>query len=416
MLDLIIKYFKDLLGANHFLSGGVVLMFLGGAMAGMRKFPAWLLQRCIKRITVSAYIGDSDHALKWLWGWLSKRNFIVPVRHFVLRTVQDKTDRNSYFKDRQLFTPVPGTYFFIYRGRIAWAKFTRDRVEKENNLIAYNEFLSVGMLFGSDKDVRQMIHDAKADFESMEKETVSVYAPRYSNWVCVAGRSIRNPSSLIMDKGIYEDLIDDIANYQKSRNWYLDVGIPWRRGYLLYGDPGNGKTSVVLTVAGQIGADIYTINLAAPGMTDEKFEFMVSDVPPGNIILLEEVDVAFNGRTAADVSTNLRVTFTGLLNSLDGVTTNEGRIVFMTTNHLEKLDPALIRPGRVDKLIHIANASHYQIERMYMKFFPDAEAAEATAFAQRFPDRGLCMAAIQEMFIGTNRNPSCRPELTTLKI
>lgn len=376
-------------------------MLLGGAMAGLRKLPGWLLKRCVMRITASAFIGDGDYSLKWLWGWLANQRYFFPARHFVARSVQAHADGGSFFKDKVLFTPFPGFYFFSYRGKIAWASFNRDRIEKENSLVVYNEYLILGVLFGQDSDIRQMIADAKVEYESQEKDVVSIFAPRYSKWICAAGRAIREPSSLVLEKGLYEDLIDDIVRYQNSRDRYLKIGIPWRRGYLLHGEPGNGKTSLVLTVAGQIGADIYTLNLAAPGMCDEKLEALMLEIPPGNIILLEEVDVAFDGRSSAEASSHLRVTFTGLLNVLDGVATGEGRIVFMTTNCLEKLDKALIRPGRVDRLIHIGNATREQIERMYLRFHPDALAHEATAFAQGMPDRVLCMAEIQEILVST---------------
>lgn len=76
------------------------------------------------------------------------------------------------------------------------------------------------------------------------------------------------------------------------------------------------------------------------------------------------------------------VTFSGLLNSLDGVTSSEERIIFMTTNHRERLDPALIRPGRVDMKVLIDNASESQARQMFLRFFPGDESL-ADEFVKR---------------------------------
>jgi len=75
------------------------------------------------------------------------------------------------------------------------------------------------------------------------------------------------------------------------------------------------------------------------------------------------------------------VTFSGLLNTLDGVASSEERLVFMTTNHLDRLDPALIRPGRVDLKQEIGLASKSQLFKMYRRFYPDQTSARAEEFA-----------------------------------
>lgn len=73
------------------------------------------------------------------------------------------------------------------------------------------------------------------------------------------------------------------------------------------------------------------------------------------------------------------VTFSGFINALDGVASSEERIVFMTTNHLERLDPALIRPGRVDVLESIGDASPHQARRLFSQFYsePDGEVTDS---------------------------------------
>ena len=85
---------------------------------------------------------------------------------------------------------------------------------------------------------------------------------------------------------------------------------------------------------------------------------------------MEDIDCAFVQRKKKE---NSGITFSGLLNAIDGVGASEGRIVFMTTNHIEKLDPALIRPGRIDVKMYLGNATSAQCKKLFMKFFPDKE-------------------------------------------
>jgi chaperone BCS1 len=113
---------------------------------------------------------------------------------------------------------------------------------------------------------------------------------------------------------------------------------------------------------------------------------------------LEDVDAAFVQRDAQ--KGNCHVTFSGLLNALDGVAAAEERIIFMTTNHYEKMDPALIRPGRVDVQEFIGLASDYQIYNMFLRFYPE-QIEYADKFVQKVRESGreLSPAQIQGHFV-----------------
>lgn len=105
-------------------------------------------------------------------------------------------------------------------------------------------------------------------------------------------------------------------------------------------------------------------------------------------MLLEDVDAAFLSRDlAAENPVKYqglgRLTFSGLLNALDGVASTEARIVFMTTNHVDRLDPALIRPGRVDMKEYVGYCSHWQLTQMFQRFYPGQAPSLAEAFAGR---------------------------------
>jgi len=105
--------------------------------------------------------------------------------------------------------------------------------------------------------------------------------------------------------------------------------------------------------------NICHLNLSAASLDDDSLNRALNDSPTNSIILLEDIDAIFVGRESVGRGRG-RVSFSGLLNALDGVRSQEGRILFMTTNHREKLDAALLRPGRADYHVLLDNSSYNQ--------------------------------------------------------
>lgn len=169
--------------------------------------------------------------------------------------------------------------------------------------------------------------------------------------------------------------------------------------YLLHGPPGCGKSSYITALAGELGFSICLLNLSERGLSDDRLNYLLNVVPERSIILLEDIDAAFVSRedTAAQKAAYEglnRVTFSGLLNCLDGVASTEARIVFMTTNYPERLDPALIRPGRVDFKEYVGYCSRYQLEQMFKRFYEksttgDGGVSDITAYQKEFAERVL---------------------------
>lgn len=150
-------------------------------------------------------------------------------------------------------------------------------------------------------------------------------------------------------------------------------------GYLFYGPPGTGKSSLSTALAGEFGLDLYEVKIPSVG-SDADLEQMFQEIPPQCIVLLEDIDAVWTAereyperedRTAGSGSRSpsSNCTLSGLLNVLDGVGSQEGRIVIMTTNKPERLDSALTRPGRVDLKVHLGNISRKSAEDMFMRMF-----------------------------------------------
>lgn len=154
------------------------------------------------------------------------------------------------------------------------------------------------------------------------------------------------------------------------------------QGYLFYGPPGTGKSSLSTALAGEFGLDLYEVKIPSVA-SDADLEQMFQEIPPQCIVLLEDIDAVWtadrsefperedrSGSGSRTPSSNC--TLSGLLNVLDGVGSQEGRIVIMTTNKPERLDSALVRPGRVDMKVHLGTISRKSAEQMFLRMFaPD---------------------------------------------
>jgi chaperone BCS1 len=128
---------------------------------------------------------------------------------------------------------------------------------------------------------------------------------------------------------------------------------------------------------------------------------LLNIAPQRSIILLEDIDAAL------DKAPSNAITFSGLLNALDGVAATEGggRILFMTTNHIEKLHPALIRPGRIDVKECLDLASTSQILQMFLRFFPE-QTELGKEFVSKLQPKTVSTAQLQGFLMGYKSNPN----------
>ena len=169
----------------------------------------------------------------------------------------------------------------------------------------------------------------------------------------------------------------------------------WSHGnpaeYLTYvmqhGAPGTGKTSIIHSLAGELGLDVFMVSLSRSNLDDNTLQQLISDLPEKCIALMEDIDAAFHhslnrdseksekGSSTGDQEERSGVTLSGLLNALDGVGAQEGRLLFATTNRYGALDPALRRPGRMDVHVEFKLASKYQAGELFRRFYKPEKAA-----------------------------------------
>ncbi|VFQ95691.1 unnamed protein product [Cuscuta campestris] len=181
---------------------------------------------------------------------------------------------------------------------------------------------------------------------------------------------------LAMDAGKKKEILDDLIAFKEGRDYYAKIGKAWKRGYLLYGPPGTGKSTMIAAMANFLNYDIYDLELTSVS-DNTKLRELLAETTSKSIVVIEDIDCSLDITESRNKSLEVniektnedsvlsrarggrgpsKVTLSGLLNFIDGLwsTCSGERVIVFTTNHVEKLDPALTRRGRMDKHIELS--------------------------------------------------------------
>lgn len=389
------------LTSNQFFGGGLILMVGGALIAYCRALPAALWGKLKQQWLIEIDVLDRDQAFEWIDRWLAQHSYSRDrVRNLTVKTLNvDYRERHADPtldpRPRILFSPAPGQHILFYRGRLVILNRQRPQPnDKAGQPMTVRESFSI-QIFSRNRDLaRQLMEDARDVAIPASENRVGIFRAAYASWQEQMKRLPRPPESVILRQGLMESLIEDVREFLTRRKWYHERGIPYRRGFLLYGPPGTGKSSAVIAVASALRMDIAILSLVNSSMDDDDLCQLLSECPPNAIVLIEDIDCVFVERKAAEDKQN-KLTFSGLLNGLDGVAAGEGRVLFATTNHPERLDPALVRPGRIDRRELIGHADRDQLRRLFIHFYGDVNPAMAAYFANSLPEHAIPMSAAQ---------------------
>lgn len=364
------KLVGDAMSNNPYFAAGGGLMILGTGLAVARSGIIKASRVLYRQMIVDLEIQSKDKSYAWFLTWMAKHPQRVS-RHLSVRTNYIQHDNGSVSTKFSL-VPGPGNHWIRYKG--AFILIKRERSAKMIDIANGSPFETVTLttLYRDKHLFDDILNEAKdIALKTTEGKTV-IYTSFGPEWRKFGQpKAKRMLPSVILDSGIKEGILDDVYDFMKNGKWYSDRGIPYRRGYLLYGPPGSGKTSFIQALAGELDYNICILNLSENNLTDDRLNHLMNNMPERSILLLEDIDAAFNKRSqTGEQGFHSSVTFSGLLNALDGVTSSEETITFMTTNHPEKLDAAIMRPGRIDYKVFVGNATPYQVEKMFMKFYP----------------------------------------------
>lgn len=382
---------------NQVVAGGLALGLVGVVAASLRRLPGALWGQFKRAVVVSATLDSRNDLFAAFVAWLNDQHFGQRSRWFSVVQAPAAVAEEDGAEDapRLQYSPAPGFHLFVYRGRLMWLQ--RD--------IAMNlqvvETIRVGALFTSRRTMEELLEAVARHAGERRAHRLPLYTvDRWGDdWRLADSKPRRSLDSVVLDDGVAERLRADIHGFFARREWYAQMGIPWRRGYLLHGPPGTGKTSIAFALAGELRLKLATLSLANAKLNDSLIADLLQRTPTRSLILIEDIDAFFAARHKQDE--RMQVSFSGLLNALDGVAAQEGRIVVLTTNHRDKLDPALIRPGRIDLELELGLATRPQLQRLLLRFHP-AEGARIPALTATYVERSLSPARIQQALLAAS--------------
>jgi chaperone BCS1 len=276
------------------------------------------------------------------------------------------TETSKAPKFRLKFFQLADSNCIWYKNRLIF--ISKERLKLEHTADLSNLFMHSYMLRGF--FAKEAINELCEELlnKHLKKTQASALTVKCnSEW----GEYITRRYSLIknFDNLFFKDkqsLLDDINSFLKSKETYEKLGITYKRGYLFHGPPGTGKSSIAKAIASHANRTLYSINLASIQGGDIYLQKLICNVPNGSCVVFEDIDCVVDNRKTDEKS---EFNFSTLLNLLDGLYSPEDVIFIITTNHIEKLDNALLRKGRMDFSLEMNHPRNQDVEDFINHFF-----------------------------------------------
>lgn len=370
-------YLQGQLQTNNFLSGAA----LGGLAIGLLQSLRARLQRgwqwLVNYFSYSLTIYQSEPIYREALRWMVDHQFDRFARQYRLTL----TDSREPF-----LGPSRGnTYYFRFERKWIRASLGKEEINTGYGGAVSQEYMTLSYRGWSNRTLRAVVEAFHIAYHTRtaRRPVIRVWDGYWSE----AG-TVPEGFGVILPEGLWEEIHSDAARFFGAREWYHQRMVPYRRGYLLYGPPGTGKTSLVRHLAAVLNRNLYIFNGIM--LADSAFR----QVEPGSIVLIEDADclavnreeeegdapesagtaqtrVGHQKAPAASDTKTAKLDLNRMLNAMDGVRPLDQVLIIMTTNYPEKLDPALIRPGRIDWRIALTYSTVDQVHAMFHKFFPE---------------------------------------------
>lgn len=314
--------------------------------------------------------------------------------------ISDNKYKSFLYKDKEIYYILENSLLTVY-------------TDKERQRENYSIILTTNMDKDSDIDtLKEFCDDCLKEFIKLKRNTKwtqNIYINTKNNeWDDQESNNKRKIKTVILQDNQLKDIVEDLDDFLKSKEWYHDRGIPYTRGYLFHGKPGTGKTSLIKGISTYTKRHIHYLMLKNVTSDDQLLKLLSNIEYKDTILVIEDIDCmddiirerkdkydndndnnaklnetieklkkdmnemkgsnTINSTSIVDKPQN-ELTLSGLLNAIDGVFDNDGRIMIMTTNHPDVLDKALIRPGRIDRKILFDYCTLEQIQGIYKMMF-----------------------------------------------
>lgn len=382
MFDQISTYYQEFLTftkANPVAAGVVSLYGLGVLTFFLKVIPAKIAHFCRTQFTTNLVLNNFDDVYYDFLEWVSENNMHSFVRNF---TFNRRGVYNSGEGEAKISMGYGRVFFFFNRHL-----FIMNRVKEDsNNIIQTKETITVTVIGRSHKMLEKLFDTIKKK-EDDDWLDIRIWRGYYAKL-----KQNRRPlDTVVLDNKVKNKVLSAIDSFKSDKDWYIENGVPHNLGIMLYGPTGTGKTSFIKALGAYYDMPIYIINVST--VTDHSLQDALFEVPPNSIVALEDIDTANLGKrdlsnrllpigdepeeymhqsklqSFSNKEENEYLSLGGVLNAIDGIATQEGRILIATTNDIDSLDEALVRPGRFDVKEEIGYMTDQTLKEYLCRFY-----------------------------------------------
>jgi len=283
------------LSSNPYFGAGFGLFGVGAGAAVLRRGWQATLILFRRHYMMTLEVPCRDKSYQWLLQWITTRG-AVQTQHLSVET-QFKQSEAGKVSTSYYFIPSVGVHFFQYKNN--WIRVERTREQHTLDLHMGIPWETVTLTaLGRDRQLySSMLEEARlVALKQTEGKTI-LYTALGSEWKQFGAPRKRRPlGSVVLDTGVAERILNDVKEFMGNPQWYSQRGVPYRRGYLLSGPPGCGKSSFITALAGELECVVCVLNLSERGLTDDRLNHLLNTAPLQSIILLEDIDAAFVSR------------------------------------------------------------------------------------------------------------------------
>jgi hypothetical protein len=367
-----IEFFKHQLVSNQFMSAAIAAFILGFIGIQLKAMPVKAYNFIKSKLLFTATILEQDILYDEFESWFYSE-YSEKYRN-VEATSREQKNRdfpsmggfddnvNVYFKQKE------GNFFIRYNGKIIFITKGREKLEHASDVrsLFLNQY-HLTCINGSEV-VKSLLEDCRIRALKRTKENeIKIFSHNpYGEWYISSKISSKNIENIFLDDDTKDKIISKLDGFGNSFEWYKKASIFYKMGLLFWGAPGNGKTSLSLSIATYTNRDIYCLDLNSIS-ENSNLRKLFENLSKSAVLLIEDIDGFYIGRNP--IKKDNKISFSTFLNCLDGAFFKEGLITIITTNKIENVDEALKRKGRMDIVVEIKKPTTREINKYITAFY-----------------------------------------------
>lgn len=381
--------YQALLKSNPLIAQALPLAFAGVLGYFVRSLPLQIWHTVVRQTTTSMTMlstgaGSADMQYFSFQRWFRQQGFLKWSRSLAVESAwrwQVQKDGTTAEDSDGQIAAGDGRHYFFWKGRLCW--LTKHRIESGGTTNEITHSITVTMLGRDQKKLTDTVNEFRW---RPVKGVANLYYCNNTDGSWSTQRQVtpRKMETVILNPGQKETILAKIQWFLDNRSWYVERGLPYRLVMVFHGPPGTGKSSLLRALASHFKRNLCPINLSS--FSDEGLGTVIRTVPDDSLVVVEDFDscqavLRTEYKKEDNMPEGFKLSKTGVLQALDGIDTLDGQIIILSTNHLEKIEPSIIREERVNEMFFLGALGNEAIHTYINQMFPGQHELTGMEFA-----------------------------------